>query len=105
MVSVVKMATVTEGVLLKSSLLLSVFFLWTKGLNIKDTHKEMFPIYDGKCLPRKAVHNWVEKFTQGLSKDADGAGPGAEVVETTVQRLLGCGFRRTGKAMGGYIEK
>jgi hypothetical protein len=31
----------------------------------KDIHKEMFPVYDGKCLSRKAVHNWVEKFSQG----------------------------------------
>jgi hypothetical protein len=39
---------------------------------------------------------------------------GAEVVETTVKRLLRCWFRRTGKAMGqvkcisaggGYVEK
>jgi hypothetical protein len=28
------------------------FFLWTKGLNAKDIHKEMFPVYGGKCLPR-----------------------------------------------------
>jgi hypothetical protein len=34
-------------------------FLWAKGLNAKDIHKEMFPIYGGKCLSRKAVHNWV----------------------------------------------
>jgi hypothetical protein len=36
-----------------------VRFLWTKGLNDKDIHKEMFPVYGGKCLSRKAVHNWV----------------------------------------------
>jgi hypothetical protein len=35
--------------------------LWAKGLNAKDIHKEMFPVYGGKCLSRKAVHNWVEK--------------------------------------------
>jgi hypothetical protein len=32
------------------------------------------------------VHNWVEKFSQGRSKVADDARPGAEVVETTVKR-------------------
>jgi hypothetical protein len=42
-------------------------FLWTKGLNAKDIHKEMIPVYGGKCLSRKAVHNWVEKFYQGRS--------------------------------------
>jgi myo-inositol catabolism protein IolC len=31
----------------------------------------MFPVYGGKCLSRKAVHNWVEKFSQGRSKFAD----------------------------------
>jgi hypothetical protein len=25
----------------------------------KDIHKEMFPVYSGKCLSRKAVHNWA----------------------------------------------
>jgi hypothetical protein len=28
----------------------------------------MFPVYGGKCLSRKAVHNWVEKFSQLRSK-------------------------------------
>jgi hypothetical protein len=27
-----------------------VRFLWAKGLNAKDIHEEMFPIYGGKCL-------------------------------------------------------
>jgi hypothetical protein len=44
--------------------------LWSGGLSAKDIHKEMFPVYDGKCLSRKAVHNWVEKFSQGRSKVA-----------------------------------
>jgi hypothetical protein len=34
-------------------------FLSIKGLFAKDIRKEMFPIYGGKCLSRKAVHNWV----------------------------------------------
>jgi hypothetical protein len=36
-----------------------VRFLWAKGLSAKDVHKEMFPVYSGKCLLRKVVHNWV----------------------------------------------
>jgi hypothetical protein len=36
-----------------------VRFLWAKGLNAKDINKEMFSFYGGKCLSRKAVHNWV----------------------------------------------
>jgi hypothetical protein len=31
----------------------------------------MFPVYGGKCLSRKAVHNWVEKFSEERSKFAD----------------------------------
>jgi hypothetical protein len=37
-----------------------VRFLWAKGLNAKDIHEEMFLVYGGKCLSRKAVHNWME---------------------------------------------
>jgi hypothetical protein len=42
-----------------------VRFWWAKGLNAKDVHKEMFPVYYGKCLLCKAVHSWVKKFSQG----------------------------------------
>jgi hypothetical protein len=34
-------------------------FLWAKGLNAKDIYKEIFPLYGGKCLSRKEVHNWA----------------------------------------------
>jgi transposase len=62
--------------------------LWAKGLNAKDINKEIFSAYGGKCLSRKAVHNWIEKFSQGRSKVADGARPGQPVeiaTEATVQ--------------------
>jgi transposase len=68
----------------------SYAFLWTKCLNVKDIRKEMFPVYGGKCLSRKAVHNWVEKFSQGRSKVADDARPGRPVeiaTEATAQRV------------------
>jgi hypothetical protein len=71
----------------------------SKGLNAKNVHKEMFPVYGGKCMPCKAVHNWAKKFSQGRSKVEDDARPGADVAEIAVKRLLYCGFRRTGKAM------
>jgi hypothetical protein len=32
-----------------------VHYLWAKGHNAKDILKEMFPVYDGKCLSRKAI--------------------------------------------------
>jgi hypothetical protein len=60
-------------------------FLWAKALNAKYIHKEIFPVYGGKCLSRKAVHNWIEKYSQGRSKVADDARPVAEVAETTVK--------------------
>jgi hypothetical protein len=74
--------------------------LWAKGLNARDIHKEMFHVYGGKCLSHNAVHCWEEKVSQERSKVADDARPSAEMPETTVKRLLYCGFRRTGKAMG-----
>jgi hypothetical protein len=55
-----------------------------------DIHKEMFPVYGWKCLSRKAVHNWVEKFFQGHSVVTDDARPGHPVEiarEATVQRV------------------
>jgi hypothetical protein len=33
--------------------------LWAKGLNLNHIHNENFPVYGGKCLSRKAFHNWV----------------------------------------------
>jgi hypothetical protein len=56
-------------------------------------HKEMFTIYGKKCLSHKAVHNWVEKLSQGRSKVADDARSGRHVeiaaTEATVHRLEG----------------
>jgi hypothetical protein len=50
-----------------------LYFLQAKELNAKDIHREMFPVHGGKCLSRKAVHKWVEKFSQGRSKVVDDA--------------------------------
>jgi hypothetical protein len=75
-------------VLLKSSVLLCVFCGRKDSAN--DIHNETFPVYGGKCLSRKAVHNWVEKFSQVRSKVADDSRPGHPVktaAEATVQRL------------------
>jgi hypothetical protein len=69
-----------------------VFLLWAKELVTKDIHKEIFLVYGGKCLPPKAVHSWVEKFSQGCSKVTDDIRSGAEVAETTVKILPCCRF-------------
>jgi hypothetical protein len=55
-------------------------FLWAKGLVAKDVHKEMFALYGGKCLSRKALYNLIEKFSLGHLRVADDARPCAEVV-------------------------
>jgi hypothetical protein len=33
--------------------------------------EKCLPVYGGKCLWHKMVHNWIEKFSQGRSKAAD----------------------------------
>jgi hypothetical protein len=45
----------------------------------------MFHVYGGKRFSRKSIQNWVEKFSEGRSKVADDARPGAEMAETTVK--------------------
>jgi hypothetical protein len=61
-----------------------------KRLDAKNIHKEMFPVYGGKCLSCIAVHNWVKKFSQGRLRVADDARPGRPVeiaTEAIVQRV------------------
>jgi hypothetical protein len=55
-----------------------VSFLWAKGLNAKDIHKDIFPVYGGKCLSLKAVHKLVEKRDKSFAID--------EEVETEVRK-------------------
>jgi hypothetical protein len=57
-----------------------VRFLWAKGLNAKDIHKEIFSVYGGKCLSRKTVHNLIEKRGKYFSDD--------EEVEMEVRKWL-----------------
>jgi hypothetical protein len=84
------MATVLEECSTKEQR--SVVFLWAKGPNAKDIHKEIFPVYGWKCLSRKTIHTWAEKRAERFADD--------EVAATAVKTLLYCRFRRTGKAMG-----
>jgi hypothetical protein len=55
-----------------------VRYLWAKGLNAKDIHKEMSHVYGGKCLSRKVVHNWVKKHGKRFADK--------EEVETEVRK-------------------
>jgi hypothetical protein len=54
LVLVVKMATMLEEYTTKEQHSV-VGFLWAKGLNANNIHKEMFSVYDGKCLLSKVV--------------------------------------------------
>jgi hypothetical protein len=66
--------TVLEKCIPKSSVL-----LWVKGLNAKDIHKEMFPVYGGKSLSYRPVHSWAEKRGDRFAD---------EEVETGVRKWL-----------------
>ena len=46
-------------------------FLWAKGMAAKDIHKEMLPMYGEHCLSRQAVHNWMQKFSEGRTSIED----------------------------------
>jgi hypothetical protein len=52
MATLIKMFTTEE----QSSV---VRFVWARELNAKHIQKEMFPVYDGKCWTREAVHSWM----------------------------------------------
>jgi hypothetical protein len=62
LVSAVNMATVLEACITEERRSV-VRVLWTKELSAKDINGNMFPIYCGKCLSRKAVHNWVANIS------------------------------------------
>jgi hypothetical protein len=71
-------------------------FWFGKTTNCKGYSLKMFPVYGGKCLSRKAVHSWVVNvslMTKGLKRKCG-----------TVYRLLCCGFRSTGIAMGQLYQ-
>jgi hypothetical protein len=61
------MANLLEGCITEEQLFV-VRFLWAQGRNAKDIHKEMFPVYGGKCLSRKAVPKWVANVSLKTKK-------------------------------------
>jgi hypothetical protein len=67
------------------------FFLWTKGHNAKGIYNAIFYVYGEKCLSRKAVHNCVEKFSQGRLKVADDE-TDVRKWQTEVKIFLCCSF-------------
>jgi hypothetical protein len=67
LVSVVKTVTVLEECTTEEQKT-AVRSLRVKAHSAKDIHKELFPVYDGKTLPRKAVHNWPRNFLKDVRK-------------------------------------
>jgi hypothetical protein len=51
-----QMATVLEECTTKEQRSI-VRCLWAEGLNAKDIHREMFPVYCGECLSHEVVHS------------------------------------------------
>jgi hypothetical protein len=87
LVSVLKMATVLEECVTEEHCSV-VPLLWAKGHDVKDINEKIIPVFGGKDLSRKVVHNCVEELYQGNSKVADDARISAKVAETIVKRLL-----------------
>jgi hypothetical protein len=79
LVSEAKMATVLEEYTTEVQCFV-VRFLWAKRLDTKDVHKEMFPVYGGKCLSCKAVHSWVQKRGKRFADEGE--------VETEIRKWL-----------------
>jgi hypothetical protein len=94
----------------KAAFCCAFFFFWyEKGLNAKDIHKEIVPIYGGQCLSRKAVHNWVANVSLKTKELKRRRGSGW--VETT-KDFYASGFdaivKRWDKCIsvgGGYLQK
>jgi hypothetical protein len=93
------MATVLEECTIEEQRC-SCVVLWAKGLNAKDIHKEMFPIYGGKYLSRKAVHSCGSRNVANISLMTKRLKRRCESGWDNRQILICCVFRRTGKAMG-----
>jgi hypothetical protein len=94
LVSVVKTATVLEGVLSKSSVLFCVL-CGQKDSMQRTFIKKCFMFTVGNVLSRKAVQPWWRTF-RWRRRAWNG---GAEMAETTPKRLLCCEFRCTGKVL------
>jgi hypothetical protein len=86
--------------------------LWAKGLNANDVHKEIFPVYGGKCLSRKEVRNWVDKFSKKVRKSQMMPDQVQKWLRQQSKNFYAAGFdalvKRWGKCIdvgGKYVEK
>ena len=81
-------------------------------MEAKDIHKEMLPMYGEHCLSCQAVHNWVQKFSEGRTsiEDEHLAGRPVEIATPeTLQHVEDRGLvKRWDKCLnlyGDYVEK
>jgi hypothetical protein len=88
------------------------FLLWGKELTAKDIYIEIFRVYGGKCLSRKEIHSWVDKFSQGRSKVADDEMEFRKCLSQQSKDIYAAGFDALEKQWnkyinvgGGYVEK
>ena len=65
-----------------------VFFVG-KNMEATDIHKEMLPMYGEHCLSRQAIHNWVQKFSEGWTSIEDEHRAGRPV-EIATPEMLQC---------------
>jgi hypothetical protein len=72
----------------------------------------MLPVYGGKCLLSKAVHNSAEKFSQGRSKVADDETEARKWLRQQSKHFYAADFEALVKHWdkcisvgGGYVEK
>jgi len=63
------------------------FFVGKKRKEAKDNHKEMLPMCGEHCLSRQAVHNWVQKFSEGRTTIEDEHRAGRPVEIATPETL------------------
>jgi hypothetical protein len=100
LLSVVEVAPCLRSVLPKSSVLLCAFLVGKRTQCKRIFIKKCFLFTLGSvCRVKRFISGW-----QTFRWRRRGWNGGAEVAETTVKRLLYCGFRRPGGAMGQMYQ-
>jgi hypothetical protein len=89
-----------------------VFFFCGQRTQAKDTHKEMFPVYGGKCLSSKAVHNWKGNLLKDDRKSQMMPDQVRNWLRQQPEDFYAAGFDELAKRWdkcfnigGGYVEK
>jgi hypothetical protein len=72
----------------------------------------MFPVYGGKCLSGKAVHNWVEKHGKRLTDDEEVEMEERKWLKQQSKYFCTAGsdalvkrWEKCSSVAGGYVEK